>query len=252
MRCLKPLAAAVFAVAVAGFAHAGEFSGAQKTEIEKIVRSYLTGNPEVIKEAIEELEKRQKLAEADSRDRAIKKDADKITNSTFQTVVGNPAGDVTLVEFFDYNCGYCKRSVGDVAKLIEGDPKLRVVLKDFPILGTGSLEAAQVASALREQFKDLKLWEFHKKLLGVRGSIGEEQALAVAKELGADMAKLKTDMKSPSVQAGLKEVAALADELHFEGTPSWVIGSEAFVGGVPFAALKSKIENVRKCGKSAC
>lgn len=252
MHFFMPFAAAVFAAAAAGPAAAEEFSGPQKQEIEKIVRSYLTANPDVIREAIAELEKRQKLAEAESRDRAIKKDADRLAKSEFQAVVGNPDGDVTLIEFFDYNCGYCKRSVNDVAKLVENDPKLRVVLKDFPILGTNSLEAAQVASALREQFKGQKFWEFHKKLLSTRGSIGEEQALAVAKELGADMTRLKADMKSPAIQAGLKEVAALADDLNFEGTPSWVIGTEAVVGGLPYITLKGKIDNIRKCGKTRC
>lgn len=246
------LAAATPALAAPGPLQAAEFSGNQKSEIEKIVRDYLLGNPEVIKDAIEELDKRQKVAEADSRNRAIDKRKDDLFNSPFQAVIGNPAGDVTLVEFFDYNCGYCKRSLNDVAKLVENDPNLRVVLKDFPILGANSLEAAQVASAAREQFKGQKFFEFHRKLLTTKGSIGEEQALAAAKELGADMAKLKADMKNPAIQAGLKEVASLADDLRFEGTPSWVIGKEAVVGGLSYNTLKAKIDNMRKCGKTSC
>jgi len=246
------LAAATPMLASPTSLRAAEFSANQKSEIEKIVRDYLLGNPEVIKDAIQELDKRQKVAEADSRNRAIDTRKDDLFNSPFQAVVGNPAGDVTLVEFFDYNCGYCKRSLNDVAKLVENDPNLRVVLKDFPILGANSLEAAQVASAAREQFKGQKFFEFHRKLLTTKGSIGEEQALAVAKELGADMAKLKADMKNPAIQAGLKEVAALADDLRFEGTPSWVIGKEAVVGGLPYNTLKAKIDNMRKCGKTSC
>jgi len=167
-------------------------------------------------------------------------------------VVGNPDGDVTLVEFFDYNCGYCKQSLTNVAKLIESDPKLRVVLKDFAILGPDSVEAAEVATAMRRQFKGPKFWEFHRKLLGARGHIGKAQALAAAKELGADMDQLDKDLKSPSIHESLEEVTKLADELHFNGTPSWVLGKEAVVGALPYAEMKTKVDNIRKCGKSAC
>ena len=173
-------------------------------------------------------------------------------NSKYQAVIGNPAGDVTLVEFFDYNCGYCRQSLASVAKLIETDPNLRVVLKDFPILGAQSTEAAQVASAVREQLKGDKFFEFHRKLLSLRGGVGKAQAMNVAREVGADMDRLEKDLKSPSIHEGLAEVAALADDLHFTGTPSWVIGNETILGGVPMAQLKSKIDNVRKCGKTVC
>ena len=231
---------------------AGEFTAEQKTGIEKIVHDYLLSNPEIIKDAIEELEKRQKVAEAASREKVVNEENDKLVNSSNQAVVGNPNGDVTLVEFFDYNCGYCKQSLAAVAKLIEGDPKLRVVLKDFPILGPDSVETAQIATALRYQFKDAKFWEFHKKLLSTRGHIGKAQALAAAKEVGADMAQLEKDLARPEISASLKEVATLAEELHFDGTPAWVVGKEAFVGGVPYAQIKNRIDNMRKCGKTAC
>lgn len=231
---------------------ATEFTGKQKTDIEKIVHDYLISNPEVIKDAIDELEKRQKVAEAATREKVMTEQGDKLLNSPNQAVVGNPNGDVTLVEFFDYNCGYCKQSLTAVAKLIEDDPKLRVVLKDFPILGSGSIEAAQVATAAHMQLGSQKFWDFHRKLLGTRGSIGKAQAMAAAREVGADMDRLEKDLAKPDVQAALREVAALADQLHFEGTPSWVIGKEAVVGGLPLSTLKSKIDNVRKCGRTTC
>jgi protein-disulfide isomerase len=142
--------------------------------------------------------------------------------------------------------------MASVAKLIEADPKLRVVLKDFPILGPDSVEAAQVATAARMQLDSQKFWEFHRKLLTTRGHIGKQQALAAAKDVGADMPRLEKDMSSAETKAALKEVATLADELRFDGTPAWVIGKEAIVGGVPYAQLKAKIENMRKCGKSVC
>lgn len=240
------------ASALATPAPSAETSSVPKAEIEKIVRDYLMANPEVIRDAIEELDRRQKVAEADSRQRAVTQGASKLFNSANQAVIGNPAGDVTLVEFFDYNCGYCKRALDDLAKLVENDPKLRVVLKDFPVLGPGSTEAAEIATAARLQLKPEKFYEFHRKLLSTRGSIGKAQALAAAKELGADPAKLEKDAKSPEVRAALKEVMELADSLNLSGTPSWVLGKEVIVGAVGYQQLKTKIDNTRKCGKSVC
>lgn len=250
--CLAAVLAFGAAAAFAPAQAAGDFTSEQKSGIEKIVHDYLIKNPEVIKDAIDELEKRQKLAEAASREKIVNEQNDKLFNSPHQAVVGNPNGDITVVEFFDYNCGYCKQSLASVAKLIEGDPKLRVVLKDFPILGPDSVETAQIATALRFQLKDAKFWEFHKKLLSTRGHIGKAQALAAAKEVGADMAQLEKDIAKPEVAAALKEVATLAEELRFDGTPAWVVGKDAFVGGVPFAQLKAKVDNMRKCGKASC
>lgn len=235
-----------------GAVMATEAPPANKVEIEKIVHDYLVTNPEVIREAIEELDRRQKVAEAESVKYVVAKSSDLLFNSKNQAVIGNPAGDVTIVEFFDYNCGYCRQSLASIAKLIETDPNLRVVLKDFPILGTPSTEAAQVASAVREQLKGDKFFEFHRKLLSLRGGVGKTQAMNVARELGVDMDRLEKDMKSPAIHQGLAEVAALADDLHFTGTPSWVIGKETILGGVPMAQLKAKIDNVRKCGKTVC
>jgi protein-disulfide isomerase len=246
---------AIVAALAAGLAAAplrAETSVPQKAEIEKIVHDYLLANPEVIRDAIEELDRRQKVAEADSRQRAVAERADKLFNSVNQAVIGNPSGDVTLVEFFDYNCGYCKKALEDVAKLIDGDPKLRVVLKDFPVLGSGSTEAAEVATALRLQFKPEKFYEFHRKLLTTRGSVGKAQAIAIAKELGADTARLEKDSKSPEVRAAIKESMELADSLSLTGTPSWVLGKEVVVGAVGYQQLKSKIDSTRKCGKSVC
>ena len=173
-------------------------------------------------------------------------------SSPHQAVVGNPNGKVTLVEFFDYNCGYCKKSLDDLAKLIKEDPNLRVVLKDFPVLGPGSVEAAQVAWRVRNQFNGDKFWAFHQKLLLTRGPVGKAQALAVAKDMGADMDKLDRDMASPDVKAGIQEVMQIADGLNLTGTPSWVVGRDVVVGAVGYDELKGKIDNVAKCGKAVC
>ena len=231
---------------------AGEFSAGQKTAVEKIVHDYLISNPEVVREAIEELDKRQKAEEAYQRGKVVTDKAATLFNSVNQAVVGNPKGDVTLVEFFDYNCGYCKRSVNTVAKLIEGDPKLRVVLKDFAILGPDSVEAALVANAARMQFSSEKFWEFHRKLLETKGHIGKQQAMAVARDVGADMTRLEKDFDKAETKAALQEVSGLAEALRLDGTPAWVVGGETLVGGVSLEELKKKIDSMHQCGKTVC
>jgi protein-disulfide isomerase len=231
---------------------AGEFTNDQKEQLGKFIHDYLISHPEIIKDSVEELDRREKVAETADREKTVSSEAGKLFRSPNQAVVGNPDGDVTVVEFFDYNCGYCKQSLANITKLIENDPKLRVILKDFAILGPDSIEVAEVATAARQQLKGPKFWEFHKKLLGLRGHIGKAQAVAVAKELGADTDQLEKDIKSPATRATLAEVETLAEKLHFSGTPSWVIGQDAYVGGLSYPDMKAKVDNVRKCGKAVC
>jgi protein-disulfide isomerase len=249
-RFAAPLLCLGLAAAVLPAAGA-EFSATQTKEIGNIVRDYLVRNPEVLRDAMVELDRREKEAQQAAREKVIS-DNGNLFSSPHQAVVGNPNGKVTLVEFFDYNCGYCKKSLDDLAKLMKEDPNLRVVLKDFPVLGPGSVEAAQVASALRNQFSGDKFWAYHQKLLLTRGQIGKAQALAVAKEMGADMSKLDRDIASPEVKAGIQEVMQMADGLNLTGTPSWVVGKEVVVGAVGYEDLKGKIGNVAKCGKAVC
>jgi protein-disulfide isomerase len=239
-------------LAVAPSARAQTFSDKQKTEIGEIVRDYLIHNPEVLREALAELERRQKAEETAQRDRALETLGAQVFDSKYQSVIGNPKGKITLVEFFDYNCGYCKKALGDVARLTKENPDLRVVLKDFPVLGTASLEAAQVASAARNQLRGEKFWDFHQKLLLTRGTIGKTQALAAAREAGADTDQLEKDMKSADVRAGIAEAMQIADQLSLTGTPSWVLGKEVVVGAVGYEELRGKIDNMKKCGKTAC
>jgi len=243
------------AAAVAFFAlpsRATDLTNEQKEQFGKFIHDYLISHPEVIKEAVEELDKREKAAEAADREKTIAEDAAKLFHSQNQAVVGNPDGDVTLVEFFDYNCAYCRQSVGIVQKLMETDPKLRVVLKDYAILGPDSVEAAEVATAARQQFKGPKFWEYHKRLLSGRGHVGKAQAVAIAKELGADVDQLERDIKSPATHAALAEVDGLAEKLRLGATPSFVVGADALVGAFSLTELKARIDNVRKCGKAAC
>ena len=209
------------------------FPARRRGEIEKIVRDYLIANPEVLQEAIAELEKKQAAEEAEKHQAAVKDNAEAIFNSPRQVTVGNPQGDVTFVEFFDYNCGYCKRAMADMFELMKNDPKLKVVLKEFPVLGPGSVEAARVAVAVRMQDKTGKKYlDFHQKLLTGRGQVDKARAMAVAKEAGLDVARIEKRHRQRRSPARLEESLKLAEKLGLNGTPSYVIGQNVVVGAV--------------------
>lgn len=233
-------------------ASAQSVSPAQRTEIEAIIKDYLVKNPEVLQDAFAELEKRQAVAEANKHQAAVKDHSAALFNSKRHVVVGNPQGDVTMVEFFDYNCGYCKRALIDMLELMKSDSKLRVVLKEFPVLGEASVEAARVSVAVRMQDATGKKYlDFHQKLLANRGSIGRTQALAAAKDAGLDMARIEKDIAGDEPKATLEESFKLADALGLSGTPSYVIGSQVVVGAVGVQNLREKI-NTARCGKATC
>jgi protein-disulfide isomerase len=233
-------------------ATAQSFSDVQRSDIEKIVREYIIAHPEVLEEAMNELSKRQAAAEAEKHQATIAKNAEMIFNSPRGVTIGNKEGDVTFVEFFDYNCGYCKRAMADMLDLMKADPKLKVVLKEFPVLSQGSVEAAQVAVAVRMQDPTGKKYlDFHQKLLGGRGAADKARALAAAKDAGLDMAKLEKDLTSPEVKATLEENLKVAESLGMNGTPSYVIGKQVVIGAVGAEALREKISTAR-CGKATC
>ncbi len=248
-------APAVCALALCGApmaASAQSFSDGQRGDIETIVRSYLIAHPEVLEEAMAELSKRQSAAETEKHEAAVAKNADTIFNSPRGVTLGNKDGDVTFVEFFDYNCGYCKRAMGDMLELMKADPKLKVVLKEFPVLGPGSVEAAQVAVAARMQDPGGKKYlDFHQKLLGGRGQADKAHAMAAAKDAGFDMARMEKDLASPEVRATIAENFKLAEDMGMNGTPSYVIGKQVVVGAIGLDGLKEKV-GLARCGKETC
>jgi len=251
-RLIAAVYAALLAIVVPQASRADEFSAPQKSEIELIVRNYLIAHPEVLQEAMAELEKRTAAAEVEKHKTAVKQHSEVLFSSPRQVNLGNPQGNVTFVEFFDYNCGYCKRAMTDMLTLMKDDPKLKVVLKEFPVLGPGSVEAAQVAVAVRMQDKTGKKYlEFHQKLLGGRGQADKAHALAVAKEIGMNIPQIEKDLASPEVKSTLEESFKLAEALGLNGTPSYVIGSDVVVGAVGLPALQEKI-NTSRCGKPTC
>ncbi|ACL60869.1 DsbA family protein [Methylobacterium nodulans] len=225
---------------------------AQRQAIEGVIRDYLLKNPEVLQEAMAELEKRQQEAQRQAQASALKETRDILHNAATSYTAGNPNGDVTLVEFFDYNCGYCKRALGDIQALMKSDPKLKVVLKDFPVLGPDSVEASKVALAAKQQLKGDKLFEYHTRLLETRGRVNGERAIAVAREMGLDIARLQKDMQSPDVQTALQENVGLGDKLGLSGTPAFIIGEEIIPGAVGAEPIRKTIAGVRQCGHATC
>jgi protein-disulfide isomerase len=254
---LRPLAAALIMLAAAlpwsTSGRAQGFSPEQRGEIGKIIREYLLSNPELLQEVIQEMERRQAQAHADRHRQAIKEHADAIFNSKRQVVLGNPQGETTLVEFFDYNCGFCRKALSDKMELIKADPKLKIVLKEFPVLGEGSTQAAQVAVAVRMQDKTggKKYLEFHQKMFATRGQLDKARALAVVREIGFDAARAERDMNSDEVRQTLEESFKLAEALGINGTPTYVLSGQVVVGAVGLEKLREAI-NTTRCGKATC
>jgi len=256
-------ALALGAGGLAGPAAAAEFSDAQRAEIEGIVKDYVTGhpefirdyliaNPEVIREAIDALQARQEEADRAAQASIIDDNRELLFSSPRHVVMGNAEGDITLVEFFDYNCGYCRRAQEDMHRLIEDDPNLRVVLKEFPVLGEGSMQAAQVSIAVRILAPE-KAADFHEALLAQSGQVDTEVALAVAESLGLDRGAIEAEMRSDEVRDTIGESYALAEKLQLTGTPSYVTSGEVAIGAIGFDALQSKIADARSsCAAETC
>ncbi|MBV8765327.1 MAG: DsbA family protein [Hyphomicrobiales bacterium] len=229
-----------------------DYLAAHPDEVGAIVKDYFIKHPEAVGQILAELMKHRSstpsaasLGTKTGADlAAIRGNAAELFASPHQVTLGNPQGDVTLVEFFDYNCGFCRHALADTLALLHGDPQLKVVLKEFPILGPGSTQAARVAIAARMQ-DSARYLAFHQELLGSAGPVTEEKALDAAKDQGFDMARLERDMTSDEVAATIAENMRLASALGVSGTPSYVIGSGVIMGAVGADALKARIKSER-------
>lgn len=224
----------------------------QRKAVVDLIRETLQQNPELVQEALVEIERRNTVAQAEAQRSAVTAEKARLVDPATSAIVGNPQGDVTIVEFMDYNCGFCKRALEDVRALAKEDPKLKVVIKDFPILGPDSVEASRVAVAAMNQLQGAKYFEFHNKLMATKGRVNGAKALEVAKDAGADIERLKKDMDTSATKAVIEDTVALGDRLGLTGTPAFILGDEVVFGAVGQAALKAKIDAVRKCGKATC
>ena len=214
---------------------ADEFTPAQTNAIRNMIRSYILENPEIIEEAVGVLQDRRIS-------QAIDQNWDDITNPTDSFIAGNPKGDVTVVEFFDYRCPYCKQVQESVVKLREEDPKIRVIYREFPILSEESNVAAHAAIAAKKQGKYL---EFHDALMAARGNFSDDMIMTIAKKVGLDTDKLKTDMKSPEIDGIITRTRQLAESIGVTGTPGFIFGRKLVPGALDYDEMLSLIAQAR-------
>jgi protein-disulfide isomerase len=231
-------------------AQTAELSDDERKDVEDTIRNYLIANPEIVRDAINALQEKEDAAAEVAQAATIKQNSEELFDSKREVVLGNPKGDVTLVEFFDYNCAYCRHAHADMLQLLKDDPNLRIVLKEFPILGDGSVAAAQVAVAVLLTAPD-KYLDFHDELITTPGQVDGAKALAVAADVGLDTDKLKTLAASDEVKANLDEVRDLAGKLDLTGTPSYATKLKVVVGAVGYDQLVQEIKAVRDCSKGA-
>lgn len=222
---------------------AESFTPAQEDAIRALVRSYILENPEVILEAVQALEARQAEAADAGRASTIEQQWAVLAEAPSSPVLGNPEGDVTVIEFFDYNCGYCRRMTKDIFALVEQDGEIRYVMKELPIFGQGSRFAAKAALAAARQGK---YGEYHFALMTADQQIDEAAAMAIAAKVGLDMAQLKVDMLDPAIDAELDQNFALANTLKVEGTPAMLIGRQFVAGARSKEDLARFVEAARQ------
>ena len=241
MRWFVRLIAVLVPLALAPVAHAE--STLDKAAIEKIVREYLVRNPEVLVEALQEYERRQNVEKDERAKAALTKYRGELTSDALAPVGGNPKGDVTIVEFFDYNCGYCRRAHPTVKSVVSSDGKIRVVHKQFPILSEESKVAARMALAAAKQGK---YFEMHNALMEARGQISAPVMAQIVADLKLDAQRLTKDMDDPAIAAHIEKIATLARALGVNGTPAFVIGNQLIPGAVDADTMKAAIAKARK------
>lgn len=237
--------------ASAGRIQTEEPAALDRQAVESIVRNYLIAHPEVMLEVQASLENRQQEQQKLAQSAVIENFSDGLFRAETDGVLGNPEGNVTIVEFFDYNCGYCKRALSDMEVMIQADPELRFVLKEFPILGQDSQKAHVVSMAFKALYPD-RYAEFHRQLLGSSGRADESSAMALAMKLGADRDALLAAMSKPDVNEALALNYELANMLSITGTPSYVVGNEVVFGALGHETLSVKVANFRECQSTEC
>jgi len=224
-------------------AGAAELAPEQRREIESIIHDYLLQHPDVLIEAIRAAEEKVKTEAGEKAQQALIARRSEIFDEPGTPVGGNPKGDVTLVEFFDYRCPYCKQVQPRLKELLAGDHQLRIAYKEFPILGSVSVAAARAALAAHRQSK---YEAFHDAMMAASGQITEDTVYQVAGAVGLDVDRLKRDMSSPQIDAALKANHALAEALDITGTPGFVIGDQIVPGAIELSSLKDLVAGARR------
>ncbi len=243
MPAIRALAAAAAVTLSAPLALPAAAQEMTPEEVKRLALEAILENPEIVMEAVDILRAREAEAAAAQQAEALSGNLARLTAGEDAPVLGNPDGDVTVVEFFDYNCPYCRRAGEAVKALIEADPGVRVVYREWPILGEGSVAASRAALAARAQGK---YEEMHWALMGAQGRLDEAMVMAIAQGAGLDMDRLRADMALPAVDAHIEASMALAEEIGFSGTPSFVIGDAPVPGLVPVEEMQRLVEAARE------
>lgn len=219
--------------------------------LDEAIETYLMANPSILQRMSVALQQETERQQAEQAQIALASMSDQIYNDPDHVVLGNPEGDVTLVEFFDYNCGFCRQALGDVLQLLDEDKNVRVILKEFPILSQGSADAARIA-VLVARNKDIDYLDFHTKLFANRGQIDKQAALNAAQALGMNPIDLELQMGEASVTDAITRTYQVADALGVSSTPNFILGDELLRGAVGIDEIRAKIKNIRDCGKTVC
>ena len=243
----------LFVLPFAGMAQAGaqNFTLGEKEEIKSVIRSYLLENPEMLEEMQVALQTKKERQRAELATAAVKANALEIFASSDHGVIGDPNADVTIVEFFDYNCQYCVRAMSTMEALLAEDKKIRFKMKEWPIFGKDSRDASRISIAVHRLYPD-QYRDFHNTLMGVNGLKNGARAREIALQLGLDLEKLELEAGKKEVLDSLRNSTGLARQLGLKGTPAYVIGEEVFFGALAIDDLREKIANMRKCGAATC
>jgi len=220
-------------------------SDAERSAFRSEVRSYLLENPEVLMEAIAVLDGRQAAAAAQGDSALIAQHAAALFETESAWVGGNPEGDITVVEFMDYKCGYCRRAFPEVEELIESDGNIRYILKEFPILGEQSLMASRFALAVRAELGDDRYKQAHNALMTMQADVSADSLAALAEDLGSEWATLEAAMQDPEIDQIIAGNHALAEAMQIAGTPSFVMGERMMRGYVPLAQMQKVVAEER-------
>jgi protein-disulfide isomerase len=245
LKNLSALALTAFLALPAAATDLDNLSDAERDAFRAEVRSYLLDNPEVLMEAIAVLEQRQAEAEVERDVMAVAANADALFSSAFDVVLGNPEGDITVVEFMDYRCSFCRRAHPEVMDLLEFDGNIRLVVKEFPILGEQSVLASRFAIATRVALGDEGYEAIHHALMEMRGDVTQPALMAMAEDLGLDSAAIVASLDDPLVQQTIEYNHALAQRLQISGTPSFVFGDQMVRGYVPLDGMLEIVSMLR-------
>ena len=240
MKKLLMATALISGMGLSGTAKAADLS---RAEIENIVKEYIQNNPEAILDSVESYTREQQVAEMEKQQESIEKHLDWLENNEMLPVAGNPDGDVTVVEFFDYNCGYCKKAVDNVMTLMGEDDDVKFVFVEMPILGRTSEQAARWAMAAQKQDAYL---DFHIGLMQNRGPVNEAAMVRVAKKIGLDVEQLKEDAASEEIAQRVAEKTSRAAQMGISGTPAFIIGGKLYGGYIELEMMRQAVKEARE------